>query len=420
MVIDPAAACGCHCDGLGGDVGCRCCAGVDQAVVAGITARSADACNRHRLARAHVFVGKGGTGVGKAHRVATEHAAAGQCHPIVDALVIDPAAAGGCHRDGLSGDVGCCRCAGVDQAVVAGISTAQGNAADVDSYTCSHVLGCKCRSLCERHRVAADDVGRSCSDRGTGTCVIHSMGACVAGRQRFGCDIGCRCCAGVVQAVVAGITARNADACNRHRLGRAHVFVGKGGAGVEKVHRVAVDDAAAGQGHRIGNTLVINPVAAGGCHRDGLGGDVGCRCCAGVVQDVVACVTARNCADAGNRHRLGRAHVLVGKGGTGVGKVHRVAVDDAAAGQGHPIGNALVIDPVAASGCHRDGLGGDVGRGAGRRWQTIVAQHRASGCIVCIGQRHADRFADAHVFIGKGACSLGHRDICSITVDPTR
>src|SRR5262249_61280554 len=81
-------------------------------------------------------------------------------------------------------------------------------------------------------------------------------------------------------------------------------------------------------------------------------------------------------------------------------------------GQGHTGGGGAIVDLVDPGGADRQGPRRDVGRGAGRGVEAVVARVRPAEADAA----DADRLATAHVLVGEAGAAVAVTE--DITTDP--
>ena len=181
---------------------------------------------------------------------------------------------------------------------------------------------------------------------------------------------------GIVRRVAAG----ERETGERDGLPGRDLLRGKAGrgAGGDRVHRVAADDAHQGEAREVrgrGKSAVVDFVRrrhAG--HREGLRGNIGRR---GRLRDGVVRRVAAGERETGDRDGLAGRDLLRGKAGRGGGgdRGHRVAADDADQGRIREVrrrgGRARVDFARRRDTDHREVLGRDVG-GRGRLREDVV------------------------------------------------
>ena len=247
----------------------------------------------------------------------------------------------------------------------------------------------------------ADDVQRR---RRCRVAVIDLVAGGKAHRQRRLGDAG-RQSTGQVDGVIARVVSAQAGRCQGHGLVGPGVLVGKVcAAGHQTDHIAAVHPAKHRTRHRRRGRAVIDFVAG---HQSGDGQgfcrDVGCQT-AGQVDRVVGRIGAsqRQCRD---RHRLGRANVLVGKVAAAAADRNRVtgkAVERSTCCKGGRCG--LVVNLVAGT----DTSGGQCKRrDAGA--EAARVEHRVVAGTGAADGRAADRhgLVGANVPVGKAAAAQG-------------
>ena len=286
------------------------------------------------------------------------------------------------HRQGLGRDAG--RHAGrIADRVVAGQASPvqQGRAADRHGLGVARVLVAEHRRLAgEGQGFAVDQAGQAATEQlRHGIAIVDLVTRYLARhRQGFGRDAG-RQASWIADRVVAGQTSavQQGRAADRHGFGVRHVLVAEDGClpgdGQAFIAHQAGQAATDQLRHRIAVVDLVTSYLAR--HRQGLGRDAGRQ--AGRIADrVVAGRTSPvQQGRAADRHGFGVARVLVAERrrltGEGEGFVAHQASQGAAAQLRHRIAVVDLVDRHLAR--HRQGLGRDAGRQAGRIADRVVA-----------------------------------------------
>ena len=228
-------------------------------------------------------------------------------------------------------------------------------------------------------------------------------------RERPGGDIGCCRGRSVLQGVVTGVGAADADAADAHRLAGAGVLAAEGRPRVTDRQRIAANAVVAENNISVRHAVVYF-VDTGRRHRQAAGRNVRCRGSRGVAQSVVAGVAAAD-ADTADVYRLSGTDVFVAKTGRaadrqGVARQPVVAIGNAG-------GCTSVIGLVLAGHRHRDRPGGDISccRGGG------VAQSVVTG-VVTANAKAADayRFPCPDVLVAKTGRAADRQGIAANAV----